>query len=429
LTAELKNVDRISPARKKRFAPFLHRSEGPASAAAPQSTALLQAPTGRNALKAASEKVSELLQPMLEESDGAEASELTGEVAEAVGATNVMSSISSFALEAESRIESLKNDAKRFMSHYERQKRCDTKKGALKVTCEIKKWGKKIKGWLKNVKETMTSVQKHINNGLKIAKKVAKVFDKVVGFFTKTSFKLVNVVNKVADVTTKVVGKVIETTTKIIGNIISSVTVVLNIVAVVTGVISTVNFFKAGKYVQGILALTSTVAAGVATGIVLSAAIGAGIGAASATAAMGAAMGAISAALTNPVTAIFGAIAMIATLIGALIAWLTPQPLTGPELVCTSLNRQGLTTWKKKQNCFPANAVVWTPGQRALTMSQLKMGTEVATLDSNGKIVPDQIHFFGHRNPSTLARFVRLTTKGGQVISLSPGHLIPVAAT
>lgn len=74
--------------------------------------------------------------------------------------------------------------------------------------------------------------------------------------------------------------------------------------------------------------------------------------------------------------------------------------------------------------CFPSNALVQTPdGQKQ--MHELRVGEKVLALDSAGALIFDDIYFFGHAQPNTLAAFVRLDI-GEVSLELTGKHFIQV---
>jgi len=79
----------------------------------------------------------------------------------------------------------------------------------------------------------------------------------------------------------------------------------------------------------------------------------------------------------------------------------------------------------KCENCFPADALVETlSGTKQ--MSDLRVGDAVRSVDGAGKIVFDDVYFFGHADTSTHAEYVSLELEGSQEsLQLSARHFIP----
>jgi len=209
--------------------------------------------------------------------------------------------------------------------------------------------------------------------------------------------------------------------------ILAATNAAFTVAGIVAGVLTSFGvIFPSTLATTAVAATAATAATAAATAATAAAA---GTAAGGSLAAMGSAMSSIAVAFTNPATAVFGVLAMAAVLVSALIMFLKPKPLTGEEIVCTNLNAQGLTSWEKQQACFPADALIQTGSGAMLRMSQLTLGTPIATVDAAGKMSSAAVHFFGHKDATKLSLFVHLATSTGHDISLSAEHLIPVASS
>lgn len=56
----------------------------------------------------------------------------------------------------------------------------------------------------------------------------------------------------------------------------------------------------------------------------------------------------------------------------------------------------------------------------------MRLGERIAALDSRGDVVYSEVIAFLDRSPSERRQFIRLTTKSGRVLTLTPAHLVPV---
>lgn len=56
----------------------------------------------------------------------------------------------------------------------------------------------------------------------------------------------------------------------------------------------------------------------------------------------------------------------------------------------------------------------------------MRLGERIAALDSHGDVVYSEVIAFLDRAPSERRQFIRLTTKSGRVLTLTPAHLVPV---
>jgi len=134
--------------------------------------------------------------------------------------------------------------------------------------------------------------------------------------------------------------------------------------------------------------------------------------------------------LTNPVTAIFSVIMLGVCLIAWLSYLFKPKPLTGPQLVADALSHMSssLCTYSPPAvGCFPATSQV-SVGNATLPISQLQLGMPVSTVTPAGALASSPVHFFGHKDPVSLAVFHRVVTASGHSVSLTGDHLLPTAA-
>lgn len=59
-------------------------------------------------------------------------------------------------------------------------------------------------------------------------------------------------------------------------------------------------------------------------------------------------------------------------------------------------------------------------------LDEVRLGERIAALDSRGDVVYSEVIAFLDRSPSERREFIRLTTKSGRVLTLTPAHLVPV---
>lgn len=97
-----------------------------------------------------------------------------------------------------------------------------------------------------------------------------------------------------------------------------------------------------------------------------------------------------------------------------------------------SEHREWIRRVKKKcpsgGGCFPGHAVVRTPGGLK-PISQLQVGDQVLSVDAAGKLIYDDIYFFGHAERSAWAHFVNLKLQAPEGLlqwnlELTPDHFI-----
>lgn len=72
--------------------------------------------------------------------------------------------------------------------------------------------------------------------------------------------------------------------------------------------------------------------------------------------------------------------------------------------------------------CFPSSATVQLADGSRVRMDALAIGDHVHV--GGGRISP--VFLFSHASPDTVSSFVSLTTAAGPVLTLTPGHLLPV---
>lgn len=59
-------------------------------------------------------------------------------------------------------------------------------------------------------------------------------------------------------------------------------------------------------------------------------------------------------------------------------------------------------------------------------LDEVRLGERIAALNSRGDVVYSEVIAFLDRSPSERRQFIRLTTKSGRVLTLTPTHLVPV---
>ena len=75
--------------------------------------------------------------------------------------------------------------------------------------------------------------------------------------------------------------------------------------------------------------------------------------------------------------------------------------------------------------CFPANATVMMDDHSFRRMDQLKVGDRIAVVDpATGATAFDDVYALGHANHEAKAMFVRIVAATGDVINLTPDHLL-----
>lgn len=80
----------------------------------------------------------------------------------------------------------------------------------------------------------------------------------------------------------------------------------------------------------------------------------------------------------------------------------------------------------KSGGCFPGKSIVRTKEGTKKRLDELRIGEEIASLNSQGDIVFSEVISFMDRQPSEKRQFIQLTTATGKVLTLTPSHLLPV---
>ena len=77
--------------------------------------------------------------------------------------------------------------------------------------------------------------------------------------------------------------------------------------------------------------------------------------------------------------------------------------------------------------CFPsASTVTLADGITQLRMDELRHGDAVRAVTRDGKLTTDTVSFLSLADTAAVATFVRITTEGGTVVTLTPEHRLPV---
>ena len=77
--------------------------------------------------------------------------------------------------------------------------------------------------------------------------------------------------------------------------------------------------------------------------------------------------------------------------------------------------------------CFPsASTVTLADGVTHRRMDELRHGDAVRAVTREGKLTTDTVSFLSLANAAAVATFVRITTEGGEVVTLTPEHRLPV---
>ena len=77
--------------------------------------------------------------------------------------------------------------------------------------------------------------------------------------------------------------------------------------------------------------------------------------------------------------------------------------------------------------CFPsASTVTLADGVTHVRMDELRHGDAVRAVTRDGKLTTDTVSFLSLANAAAVATFVRITTEGGEVVTLTPEHRLPV---
>ncbi|XP_011505422.1 PREDICTED: sonic hedgehog protein [Ceratosolen solmsi marchali] len=81
----------------------------------------------------------------------------------------------------------------------------------------------------------------------------------------------------------------------------------------------------------------------------------------------------------------------------------------------------------KSGGCFPGASLVRTSNGVTRRLDQLTLGERIAALDeSSGELVYSEVIAFIDRAPTQKRQFIRLNTKSGHTLTLTPTHLIPI---
>jgi hypothetical protein len=57
-------------------------------------------------------------------------------------------------------------------------------------------------------------------------------------------------------------------------------------------------------------------------------------------------------------------------------------------------------------------------------MAEVIIGDRVLAMDASGSLIFSDIYMFGHRDPTTRAAFVKITTGSGAIMHLTPDHYL-----
>ena len=78
--------------------------------------------------------------------------------------------------------------------------------------------------------------------------------------------------------------------------------------------------------------------------------------------------------------------------------------------------------------CFPsASTVTLADGITHLRMDELRHGDVIRAVTRDGKLTTDTVSFLSLANADAVGIFVRITTEDGTVVTLTPGHRLPVS--
>ncbi|XP_020280358.1 sonic hedgehog protein A [Pseudomyrmex gracilis] len=80
----------------------------------------------------------------------------------------------------------------------------------------------------------------------------------------------------------------------------------------------------------------------------------------------------------------------------------------------------------KAGGCFPGRSIITTEDGSRKRLDEVRLGERIAAVDSRGDVVYSEVIAFLDRSPSEKRQFIRLTTKSGRVLTLTPAHLVPV---
>lgn len=76
--------------------------------------------------------------------------------------------------------------------------------------------------------------------------------------------------------------------------------------------------------------------------------------------------------------------------------------------------------------CFDGSSQLMTRSNGLIPMSQLVVGDEILSIDSNGNQIFSPVILFLDRDPDAKRVFVKISTDSGRIIHLTPSHLIYV---
>ena len=79
---------------------------------------------------------------------------------------------------------------------------------------------------------------------------------------------------------------------------------------------------------------------------------------------------------------------------------------------------------RPRRLCFPAISRVTLKSGVSINMRQLSIGDRVRTLGTNGETIFSEVIAFLHKESNTEAHFYNIKTNRGNVVRLSPQHLI-----
>ena len=98
------------------------------------------------------------------------------------------------------------------------------------------------------------------------------------------------------------------------------------------------------------------------------------------------------------------------------VCWVTEKP--NPNGQCNCVSRGG-------SRCFPADALVTTPaGPKRI--GAITIGDQVLAVQPDGSTSYNDVVFFGHKDATTEAQFVKLATTSDASLRLTPDHHLPV---
>lgn len=75
-------------------------------------------------------------------------------------------------------------------------------------------------------------------------------------------------------------------------------------------------------------------------------------------------------------------------------------------------------------HCFPRTSHAELPGNRLVAMTDLKLGDQVKTLDSQGKLIYSDVIAFLHRQEQAEAEYLSLAMEDGRSLKVSTKHLV-----